>query len=329
MMLQHTIRRVTAVAALFLILLPISAPLSAQDYPSRPVMLTVAYSPGGATDLQARIVSQPAAKNIYLGRPIVIMNRPGAGGQVGWNWFATRAQKTGYDIAVYNLPHVLAQSIALETEYDMGTFVPIENWGADPAVLVVSRDSPFNTIAEFIAHAMQNPGQITVSGAGLYVGHHIALLELERAAEIDLTYVPYPGGTPALTGVIGGQVQAGFNNLSDAYRSRDRLKILAIADLERDSEFLPGVPTFIEEGVDISDASVNFRGIMVPQGTSQEVIQLLAERLPAMFRDDEVLNRMRAAGASMRIMDQTQVASLWQRHQVTLKELLSDLQESD
>ena len=93
--------------------------------------------------------------------------------------------------------------------------------------------------------------------------------------------------------------------------------------------FLPDVPTFIEQGVDISDASVNYRGFMVPKGTPQDVIEFLAQRLPAMFRDDEVLNRMRSAGASMRIMDRTQVISLWQRHQETLEELLLELKEND
>ncbi|NNC65059.1 MAG: tripartite tricarboxylate transporter substrate binding protein [Gammaproteobacteria bacterium] len=311
-----------AVAALML-----SAAAGAQDYPTRPIMLTVAYSPGGATDLQARIVSQPAARRDHFGRPMVIVNKPGAGGKVAWTWFASRAQKTGYEVAVYNLPHVLAQSIALDADYGLDTLEPIANFGADPAVLVVSRDSPIDSVADFIAHAKQNPASITVSGAGLYVGHHIALLQLERAADIDLTYVPFPGAVPALTSLIGGQVQAGFNNLSDAYRSRDRLKILAVADLERDAEFLPDVPTFLEQGIEIDDASVNFRGFMVPTGTPMEVTDVLAERLPAMFADEDVVTRMREGGASMRIMSRDEVQALWQRHQAALETLLTDLEE--
>ena len=307
--------------------LTLSTVASAQDYPARPIMLTVAYSPGGATDLQARIVSQPAADQDHFGRPMVIVNKPGAGGKVAWTWFASRAQKTGYEVAVYNLPHVLAQSIALDADYGLDTLEPIANFGADPAVLVVGRDSPIDSVADFIAHAKQNPASITVSGAGLYVGHHIALLQLERAAEIDLTYVPFPGAVPALTSLIGGQVQAGFNNLSDAYRSRDRIKILAVADLDRDAEFLPDVPTFLEEGIDIDDASVNFRGFMVPRGTPMEVTDVLAQRLPAMFGDEQVVTRMREGGASMRIMGRDEVQSLWQRHQAALETLLADLEE--
>lgn len=299
----------------------------AQDYPQRPITLTVAYAPGGATDLQARIVSLPASKPEYFGQPMVIVNRPGAGGKVGWTWFVTRGRKTGYDIAAYNLPHVIAQSIVLDADYGIDTLEPIANWGADPAVLVVGAASPFDSVADLVAYARENPGRITVSGAGLYVGHHIALLQLERAAGIDLTYVPHAGGAPALTAVLGGQVQAGFNNLSDAYRSREQLKILAIADLERDEEFLPDVPTFLEQGIDVDDASVNFRGFMAPKGTPPDVIEILAERSPKMFRDEEVVRRMHEGGAPLRVMTRAEVQTMWQRRQDVLEELLADLEE--
>ena len=95
------------------------------------------------------------------------------------------------------------------------------------------------------------------------------MLQLEKAAGIKLTYVPAKGGVAALQMVMGGQVMAGFNNLSDAFRSQDRFKILAVADNERNKEFLPKVPTFKESGIDVDDSSVNFRGIMVPKGTPQ------------------------------------------------------------
>lgn len=297
----------------------------AQSFPERPIMLTVAYAPGGATDLQARIVSLPARDEAYFGQPMVIVNKPGAGGKVAWTWFATRARKTGYDVAAYNLPHVIAQSIVLDAAYGIENLEPIANWGADPAVLIVGRDSPFESVADLASHARDNPGSITVSGAGLYVGHHIAMLQFERATGTKLTYVPHTGGTPALTSVIAGQVQAGFNNLSDAYRSREQLKILAVADLERNQEFLPDVPTFLEQGVDVDDSSVNFRGFMVPGGTPPEVIDVLAERTPDMFRDEEVVRRMREGGAPLRVMDREEVRSMWQRRHAVLQDLLAGL----
>ena len=97
------------------------------------------------------------------------------------------------------------------------------------------------------------------------MGHHIASLQLTKAAGVKLTYIPEKGGVPAMQSVMAGKVKAGFNNLSDAFRNQDRLKILAVADLERHA-FLPDVPTFKEMGVDVDDSSVNFRGVALPEG---------------------------------------------------------------
>jgi tripartite-type tricarboxylate transporter receptor subunit TctC len=257
--------------------------VNAADYPDRPISVMVSYNPGGATDFQARLVTMMAAhpKTNYLGQPIVIVNKPGAGGKVGWNWFASQARKDGYDLAAYNIPHFVSQSIVFDdTKYDINNLEPIANWGADPAVLIVNKDSQFNTAADLVKYAKANPGKVTFSGAGKFVGHHIAFLQFEKASGADITYVPYTGGVPALAAVKGGQVMAGFNNLSDAYRSQNDIKILAIADLQREKTFLPNVPTLKEEGIDVDNSSVNFRGIMAPKGTPNDVIEFLAKQVP-------------------------------------------------
>jgi putative tricarboxylic transport membrane protein len=299
--------------------------LAADTYPDKPIELMVSYPPGGATDFQARIATMMASE--YLKEPIVIINKAGAGGQVGWNWFAESATKDGYDLAAYNLPHFIAQSIVFDTKYNASNVEPIANWGADPAVLIVSKDSPFNSLQDFIAYAKQNPGKITVSGAGLYVGHHIAMLQLEKAANIKLTYVPDKGGVEGLQRVMGGQVMAGFNNLSDSYRSRDRLKILAIADNQRNKDFLPDVPTFKELGVDVDDSSVNYRGIMAPKGTPAAVVAYLAEHVPKMFEDKQVLAKMKAGGSPVDVMNRDQVIKMFQSRQKYLEGLLKELRQ--
>lgn len=297
--------------------------LAADKYPDKPIRLMVSYPPGGATDFQARIVTMMADN--YLGQPVVIINKAGAGGQVGWNWFATDATHDGYDLAAYNLPHFIAQSIVFDTKYNIDNVVPIANWGADPAVLIVGKDSPLNSIKDFVEYAKKNPGKITVSGAGLYVGHHIATLQLEKAANIKLTYVPAKGGVAALQMVMGGQVMAGFNNLSDAYRNQDRIKILGVADNERNKEFLPNVPTFKEDGIDVDDTSVNFRGVMVPKGTPQADIALLSKEVPKMFDDKKVQGKMKAGGAPLKIMDHEQVVKMFHARQKYLEALLKEL----
>jgi tripartite-type tricarboxylate transporter receptor subunit TctC len=297
----------------------------AADYPSKPLQLMVSYPPGGATDFQARIVTMMGSQ--YLKEPIVIINKAGAGGQVGWNWFATSATKDGYDLGAYNLPHFIAQSIVFDTKYNVDNVEPIANWGADPAVLIVPKNSPFNSVKDFVDFAKKNPGKITVSGAGLYVGHHIATLQLEKAANIKLTYVPAKGGVAALQMVMGGQVMAGFNNLSDAFRGQDRFKILAVADNERNKEFLPNVPTFKESGINVDDSSVNFRGIMVPKGTPQPVIAMLSAEMPKMFHDKHVISKMKAGGSPLHVMTRDQVQKMFKSRHEYLAALLKELRK--
>jgi len=301
---------------------------SAAEYPDKPVSMVVSYGAGGATDFQARIVTMMSAGEDFLKQPMVIINKPGAGGRVGWNWFASEADSDGYTLSAYNVPHFIAQSIEGGVKYEAQSFEPIANWGADPAVVVVGKDSPYNTIEELMAFATENPGKTTVSGAGLYVGHHIAALQIQRATGAKLAYIPTKGGgAAAMKAVIAGDVIAGINNLSDAFRAREagNVKILAVADLERSEQFLPDVPTLMESGIDVDNSSVNFRGIMAPAGTPPEVVDMLAARVPAMFEHARVKKQMDAGGSPMKIMTRDEVKAMWAERESYLKELLAEL----
>ena len=297
------------------------------SFPERPIMMMVSYGAGGATDFQARIVTMTAGNEDALGMPVAIINKPGAGGRVGWNWFATQAEADGYTLGAYNIPHFIAQSIEGGVDYSSDSFEPIANWGADPAVFVVAADSQFNSMADVIEFAKTNPGQLTFSGAGLFVGHHIAALQLEKAAGVKLAYIPNnKGGAGAMKAVIAGEVLGGVNNLSDAFRAREagNVKILGVFDLER-NDFMPDVPTMAEQGFDIDNASVNFRGVMVPKGTPQPIIDKLAEVVPTMFANSRVSGKMKAGGSPMHIMTRNEVLDMWAAREETLKELLSGL----
>ena len=320
-------KKLLAGAAMALMALTGGTGAQAQDYPERPIMMMVSYGAGGATDFQARIVTMVAGNEDMLGMPIAIINKPGAGGRVGWNWFATQADNDGYTLAAYNVPHFIAQSIKGGVQYSTDSFEPIANWGADPAVFVVAADSEFNSMADVLAWAGENPGKLTFSGAGLFVGHHIAALQLEKAAGIKMAYIPTKGGgAAAMKAVIAGEVMAGVNNLSDAFRAREagNVKILGVFDLER-NEFLPDVPTMMEQGLEIDNASVNFRGIMVPKGTPQEVIDKLAATVPEMFANSRVAKKMKAGGSPMYIMSREEVQDMWAARQKTLEVLLEGL----
>lgn len=299
----------------------------AADYPERPIGVAVSYGAGGATDFQARIVTMVAGNEDILGQPMYILNKPGAGGRKGWNWFATEAENDGYMLSAYNIPHFIAQSIKGGVKYSADSFEPIANWGSDPAVVVVGKDSKFNTMQELIEFAKANPGKTTTSGAGLFVGHHIAALQIEKACDCKIAFIPTKGGgAAAMKAVIAGEVMAGINNLSDAFRAREagNVKILGVADLER-NDFMKDVPTLKEAGLDVDNSSVNFRGLMVPKGTPQAVIDKLATQVPLMFAHSRVAGKMKAGGSPMKIMDRAAVQKMWADRQTTLADLLKGL----
>ncbi|MFK7880444.1 tripartite tricarboxylate transporter substrate binding protein [Roseobacter sp.] len=321
-------KKLIACAAMALIgLAPVAQADGHDTYPERPIMMMVSYGAGGATDFQARIVTMTAGNEDALGMPIAILNKPGAGGRVGWNWLATQADADGYTLGAYNIPHFIAQSIEGGVQYSADTFEPIANWGADPAVLVVGSDSAFNTLQDVVDFATENPGKLTTSGAGLFVGHHIAALQMEKAGGFKLAYIPTKGGgAAAMKAVIAGDVLAGINNLSDAFRAAEagNVKILAVADLERNA-FLPDVPTMMESGLEVDNASVNFRGVMVPKGTPQGIIDKLAATVPTMFENTRVASKMKAGGSPMHIMTRDEVLAMWAAREETLTELLAGL----
>lgn len=227
----------------------------------------------------------------------------------------------------YNVPHFIAQSIKGGVDYSTDSFEPIANWGSDPAVFVVGKDSNFNSMEDVVAFAKSNPGKLTFSGAGLFVGHHIAALQIEKAAGVKMLYIPNKsGGAGAMKAVISGEVLAGVNNLSDAFRAQKAgtIKILGVADLERNA-FLPDVPTMMEQGLDVDNTSVNFRGVMVPKGTPQAVIDKLAAVVPEMFKHKRVAQKMKAGGSPMKIMNRAEVLDMWAKRQTTLEDLLKGL----
>ncbi len=290
-------------------------------YPGTPISLVVCYSAGAATDFQARIVSMPSGNDKYFGQPIVILNKAGAGGMTGWNWMTEKAGKDGLTMTAYNLPHLVAQALVQKPKFTVESFEPLANWGSDPAVLVVGIDSPYKTVDDLVKFAKANPKKLTMNGAGLYVGHHIATLQLQKAAKIEVTYVPEQGAADALSSLYSKTIMSGFTNLADAYRAQDRLRILAIADLKR-HDFLPDVPTFKELGYAIDNASVNYRGFAFPAGVPKEIIEYAAKVVPAMFNDPMVVRKMNESGSPLNIMSREEVQKLFAHQKAVLTELL-------
>ncbi len=309
------------------LLLPLSARAEPADkWPSGPITNVCTYSVGSQTDVQARIGALPAEK--YFGQPIVILNKAGAGGLTGWNWFMDHAGRDGMTMTVYNLPNFIAQSIVKKNaKYDIHKMEPLANFAADPVVLFVPKDSPFNSVSDLVEYAKANPGKVTLNGSGLFVGHHIALLLLQKETGAKLTYIPEKGGSDALQSILAGKVMGGFNNLSIAMRAPDKLKVLGIADLKR-HEFMPDVPTFMEQGYkSLDDATTNFRGYALPAGTDKAIVDKAASKTYEMFNDPVVIENLKKTGVPYRILDRKAMLDIFAKREAILTELLKDYVE--
>ncbi len=191
----------------------------------------------------------------------------------------------------------------------------------------MSKDSPFNSVSDLVEFAKKNPGKVTLNGSGLFVGHHIALLLLAKEANVKLTYVPEKGGSDSLQSVMAGKVMGSFNNLSIAMRALDKIKVLGIADLQR-HEFIPDVPTFIEQGYKtLDDATTNFRGYALPVGVDKAIVEKAAQQAYKMFNDPLVIENLKKTGVPYRILDRQAMLDIFAKREAILKDLLKPFVE--
>lgn len=293
------------------------------DFPNKPVELIVSYSAGAATDAQAR----PLLKyfpDVFNGQPLVIVNMPGAGGTTGWNHFA-KQKPDGYTLCAYNMPHIFSKPLVQETAFTWEDFEPIANWGYDPVVFAVLPDSPYKTLEDLINGAKDKPETITIGSAGLYVGQHLAQLQLEDAAGIKLKQVPFDGAADAAAALLGKQIDVVSSNLSDMYRLGDKVRILAVAAEER-HEYIPDVPTFKELGYPQVVMSTD-RGIAAPKGTPPEILEILSKGFMEIMNNEEYQKDMEKLGAPLMIMSRDEMLEDFEKRAKDIEALLTKLGE--
>jgi tripartite-type tricarboxylate transporter receptor subunit TctC len=266
--------------------MPVAAP--AADFPTRPVTLVVAFTPGGASDVLARILGRKLEQ--LLGQPVVIDNRPGAGGNVAAEAVAHGAAD-GYTLLAGNNA-ILATNAALykKINFDPETdFAPIGLIGSQANILVVNPALPVKSMAELIALAKANPGKLNFasSGHGLAAAHLAGEL-FKAEAGIDIVHVPYKGAAPALQDVIAGHVQMMFATASSvvSHIQDGKVRPLAVATLRR-TAVLPDIPTMDELGLKNFDATT-WHGLVVPARTPAEVVATLHRALAATLDDPGV-----------------------------------------
>jgi tripartite-type tricarboxylate transporter receptor subunit TctC len=271
-----------------------ASPASAQTYPSRPIRLIVPFAPGGATDIVARLVGEQLSRQI--GQPVVVENRPGAGGTVGSDMVA-KAPADGYTLVVSNIAaHGAGPAITRSMPYDADRdFTHIALIGTIANALVVNPNLPVRTLAEFMEHARHNPGLFFGSG-GRGTSAHLSGELLKAMTGLDIVHVPYRGAAPAMADLIGGQIPAVFDaigSIAPAVRG-GQLRMIAVTSPQR-SPAMPEVPTIAEAGVPGYEATSWF-GFSGPAGLPAPVVERLSRELRRAMEQPTVAPRLADLG---------------------------------
>jgi tripartite-type tricarboxylate transporter receptor subunit TctC len=269
----------------------------AQTYPSKPIRLIVTYPPGGGADLMARLVAPKMAE--ALGQPVVVENKPGAGGQIGSAEVA-RAMPDGYTILLDAANHAVNPSLYASLPYDPAkAFAPISLLVRFPNVLVVNPQFPAKDVKELIAMAKAKPGSVAFASSGSGSAQHLAGELFRQKAGVDMTHIPYKGGGPALNDVIGGQVPIFFGNMASSlpHVKAGKLRALAITGSKR-SDALPDAPTMMEAG--LPDYEVyEWNAIFAPAGTPAPVVAKLAEAITKALHAPDLRERVAGLGGEI------------------------------
>lgn len=284
-------RRVTV--ALGMALLSLTA--MAQEWPTKPIRLVVTFPPGGSSDAAARIVAPRLAER--LGQPVVVDNRPGAGGGVGLDLVA-KSPADGYTIVLASAGGLTANpSLYKSLPYDPARdFAPITLFGTSPFVLLAHPSLPAASVADVLKMASGQPGRLSYASGGNGTAMHLSGELLKSMGRVHIVHIPYRGSGPALMAVIGGETQLAVADITTAAAQikSGRVKVLGVMGKDR-SPLAPDIPTLNETGLRGYD-SAGWFGILAPAQTPPAVVQRLNTDITAVLRSAEVRERFASAG---------------------------------
>ena len=299
---KRTLMRATAGALLLL-----AAPLSmAQAWPARPIRLVVPFPPGGLIDNMARLVGNRLAQE--LGQPVVIDNKPGAGGNVGAAE-AARATADGYTLLMASPALTISPAIYKNLPYQPSQLAPVALLGRVPNVLLVNPASGIGKVQDLVSRAKAKPGQLNYASNGNGTSLHLSAELFKRRSETFITHVPYRGAAAAITALLSGEVDMMFDNLPSAIGQiqAGKLRALAVTTAQR-STALPDVPTLAEAGMEGFNVSAWF-GVAAPAGLPAPVATRLADALQKVVQQPEVAAAMQRQGADPAFMDAASAAA--------------------
>jgi tripartite-type tricarboxylate transporter receptor subunit TctC len=287
-------RRAFVALAAALTVLPVAS--MAQAYPTKPVTIVVPFAAGGTTDILARVVGQALTKE--LGQTVIVDNRAGAGGNIGAA-LAAKAPADGYTLFMGTVgTHAINQSLYKKLPFDpVKDFVPLTRVAMVPNLLVANPSKPFKTVKELIAYAKAHPGKVNFGSSGSGSSIHLSGELFNALAKVEMVHVPYKGSAPAVTDLLGGQIDIMFDNMPSAIQHvrNGRLRPLAVTTAKRSPE-LPDVPTVAEAGVPGYEATSWF-GMFAPAGTPAPLVARLNGALVKVLADADVKKKLAEQGA--------------------------------
>jgi tripartite-type tricarboxylate transporter receptor subunit TctC len=268
--------------ALLIFILALGGPSRAADFPAKEVQVIVPYAAGGATDLIFRALGATAGK--YLKQAVVIVNRPGGGGAVGFTE-GMKAQPDGYALTAAITPLCILPH-QVQTAFTYKDFAPVLNVVSDPSMFLVKADAPWKNLQEFLDYAKKNPEMITVGNSGAGGGVHLVALAFEKAAGVKFNHIPFSGGGPSVAALLGGHVNAVSVSPPEgiSHVQAGQLRIIALFS-EKRFEMFPDVPTVREQGLNFVMGM--WRGLVAPKGTSPDHIRTLHDGFRKAMDDPE------------------------------------------
>jgi len=264
------------------VLLATAFPARALDYPVRPIKVIVSFPPGGATDVVARVLAQRLSER--LKQPVIVENRPGAGGAIGTE-FTAKAAPDGYTLTFTANNHVIRPHLSKELRFDpMKDFTFVAMVGNLPSAFIVNPKLPVTTIAQFVEYARARPGKLTYGSWGVGSSPHVRIEMFKAENKIDLLHVPFQGAAPALTAVMSGEVDMMMIPLAmvEGYHRAGRIRMLGVTTARR-SPAAPEVPTFAEQGVPLTGGS--WQGFLGPAHMSADIVAFLNHEINALVEE--------------------------------------------
>ena len=293
---MHSKRNLLALLALAGLGITAHAQPAAADWPNKPIRWVVPFPPGGAMDAIARTLGEKAAKS--LGQPFVIENKPGAGGNIGAD-FVAKQPGDGYTMMITSIGMATNKPLYGKLNYDpVKDFAPVSLLAVVPNVLVTNATQPdVKTARDVIAAARKAPGKLTYASAGNGTSIHLAGEVFTSLAQVEMLHIPYKGSGPAVSDLLGGQINYMFDSITSArpHIESGKLRALGVTTAKRSST-LPNVPTLAEAGVPGYEVSPWF-AVFMPASTPKAIVGKLNKALLDAMKDPEVVKRFESIGA--------------------------------